>query len=71
MDIDTWRRTKCDIFGQLMTELYQAKKSHPGDNVIQLIKKAINLSYQTNFSEVWTSDEQILEAVRKMNKLNE
>lgn len=69
--MQAWYDSKQEIFAELLDQLEVAKKTYPTDNVIGLIKRAIRLSYASNFSEVYVSDEQILIALQKMNRLHD
>jgi len=69
--MQAWYDSKQEIFAELLDQLEVAKKIYPTDNVIGLIKRAIRLSYASNFSEVYVSDEQILIALQKMNRLHD
>lgn len=60
---------KTETFAGLCAELMIAKHKYPTDTIIDILHRAIRLSNESNFSETRRSDEQMLIAMQKLNKL--
>ena len=66
--MNDWHDRTQETFRELLAALAMAKRKYPTDTVVDLIKRAIRCGDESIFSEVYTSDEQTLKAVMRLNE---